>query len=147
MIGDLVQPTHLLLILIVALLVLGPKRLPEVGRSLGKGLRDFKDAVSSYSPDRLLDGDDEPAAHAPEAAASELRREPPAVAATAPAAPAQPPPALPAQSVSAASVQTAPGDAGEAPTAVSDAPSATHTQSEPVDAEVVPDEHAERTTR
>ncbi|HWE59603.1 MAG TPA: twin-arginine translocase TatA/TatE family subunit [Solirubrobacteraceae bacterium] len=42
MFGDIVQPTHLLLILVVALIVLGPKRLPEVGRSLGRGLRDFR---------------------------------------------------------------------------------------------------------
>jgi sec-independent protein translocase protein TatA len=46
-IGDILQPTHLLLILVVALLVLGPKRLPEVGRSLGRGLRDFRHALSS----------------------------------------------------------------------------------------------------
>jgi len=46
MIGDILQPTHLLFILVVALLVLGPKRLPEVGRSLGRGLRDFRVAVS-----------------------------------------------------------------------------------------------------
>jgi TatA/E family protein of Tat protein translocase len=45
-VGDILQPTHLLLILVVALVVLGPKRLPEVGRSLGKGLRDFRSAVS-----------------------------------------------------------------------------------------------------
>lgn len=45
--GDILQPTHLLFILIVALVVLGPKRLPEAGRALGRGLRDFKDAVSS----------------------------------------------------------------------------------------------------
>lgn len=42
MIGDIIQPTHLLLILLAALLVLGPKRLPGVGRSLGRGLRDFR---------------------------------------------------------------------------------------------------------
>lgn len=46
MVGDILQPTHLLFVLIVALLVLGPKRLPEVGRSLGRGLRDFKNAIS-----------------------------------------------------------------------------------------------------
>ena len=46
MIGDILQPTHLLFILVVALLVLGPKRLPEVGRSLGKGLRDFRAAMN-----------------------------------------------------------------------------------------------------
>jgi sec-independent protein translocase protein TatA len=50
-IGDILQPTHLLFVLVVALLVLGPKRLPEVGRSLGRGLRDFRNAMS---------GDEEP---------------------------------------------------------------------------------------
>jgi sec-independent protein translocase protein TatA len=45
-IGDILQPTHLLFILVVALLVLGPKRLPEVGRSLGRGMRDFRNAMS-----------------------------------------------------------------------------------------------------
>jgi sec-independent protein translocase protein TatA len=46
MIGDILQPTHLIFILVVALLVLGPKRLPEAGRALGKGLRDFRTAMS-----------------------------------------------------------------------------------------------------
>ncbi|WP_249010896.1 twin-arginine translocase TatA/TatE family subunit [Conexibacter sp. DBS9H8] len=46
MFGDILQPTHLIFIMLVALLVLGPKRLPEVGRSLGKGLRDFRSAMS-----------------------------------------------------------------------------------------------------
>jgi sec-independent protein translocase protein TatA len=45
-IGDILQPTHLLFVLVIALLVLGPKRLPEVGRSLGRGLRDFRNALS-----------------------------------------------------------------------------------------------------
>jgi sec-independent protein translocase protein TatA len=36
----------LILLLIVALLVFGPKRLPEMGRSLGKGMREFKDSLS-----------------------------------------------------------------------------------------------------
>jgi sec-independent protein translocase protein TatA len=45
-VGDILQPTHLIFVLVIALLVLGPKRLPEVGRSLGKGLRDFRTAVS-----------------------------------------------------------------------------------------------------
>jgi sec-independent protein translocase protein TatA len=43
---DILQPTHLLIVLVVALLVLGPKRLPEAGRSLGRSLRDFKDAIN-----------------------------------------------------------------------------------------------------
>jgi sec-independent protein translocase protein TatA len=45
-VGDILQPTHLLFVLVIALLVLGPKRLPEVGRSLGRGLRDFRNALS-----------------------------------------------------------------------------------------------------
>src|SRR5690242_8959514 len=45
MIGDILQPTHLIFVLVVALLVLGPKRLPEAGRALGKGIRDFKSAI------------------------------------------------------------------------------------------------------
>ena len=45
-IGDILQPTHLLFVLVIALLVLGPKRLPEVGRALGNGLRDFKSAIN-----------------------------------------------------------------------------------------------------
>ena len=38
--------TGLIVILIVALLVFGPKRLPEIGRSLGKGMREFKDSIT-----------------------------------------------------------------------------------------------------
>jgi sec-independent protein translocase protein TatA len=38
--------TGLIVILIVALLVFGPKRLPEIGRAVGKGMREFKDSIS-----------------------------------------------------------------------------------------------------
>ena len=82
MIGDVLAPTHLLLIMIVALLVLGPKRLPEVGRSLGKGLRDFREAMTSYHPSTLLGAEDEP----PTTAATAT---PPVAAAAATAAPPQ----------------------------------------------------------
>jgi sec-independent protein translocase protein TatA len=37
---------ELVVVLVVALLVLGPKRLPDAGRSLGRGLREFKDAIA-----------------------------------------------------------------------------------------------------
>lgn len=50
MVGDILQPTHLLLILIVALVVLGPKRLPEVGRAVGRSMHDFKGAISGEPP-------------------------------------------------------------------------------------------------
>ncbi len=44
MFEGLFQPMHLLIILVIALLVFGPKRLPEVGRSLGEGIRALKDS-------------------------------------------------------------------------------------------------------
>lgn len=40
------SPTHLLFIGVVALIVLGPKRLPELARALGKGVREFRQALS-----------------------------------------------------------------------------------------------------
>jgi sec-independent protein translocase protein TatA len=51
MIGDILQPTHLLLILVVALVVLGPKRLPEVGRAVGRSIHDFKGAINGEHRD------------------------------------------------------------------------------------------------
>jgi sec-independent protein translocase protein TatA len=49
---ELMQPSHLIFVLVIALIVLGPKRLPEVGRSLGRGMRDFRDALSGNDQDR-----------------------------------------------------------------------------------------------
>jgi sec-independent protein translocase protein TatA len=54
----------LILILLVALLVFGPKRLPEMGRSLGRGMREFKDSVTGSN--KHHDDDDEPARQIPE---------------------------------------------------------------------------------
>jgi sec-independent protein translocase protein TatA len=45
MIEGLLQPTHLLIILVVALFIFGPKKLPELGQGLGKGIRSFKDSM------------------------------------------------------------------------------------------------------
>ena len=62
----------LVIILIVLLLVFGPKRLPEMGRSLGRGMREFKDSVTGKDDDErsefqaALETDDAP---------SRLRRE------------------------------------------------------------------------
>jgi sec-independent protein translocase protein TatA len=61
--NDILQPTHLLLILVVALLVLGPKRLPEATRSIGRGIHDFKSAVTGDSPSDRVTA--EPAAREP----------------------------------------------------------------------------------
>ena len=41
-----VGPLELIVVLIIALIVLGPKRLPEVGRSVGRGMREFKEAIT-----------------------------------------------------------------------------------------------------
>jgi len=42
---------EILILLLVVLLVFGPKRLPEMGRSLGKGMREFKDSISGIEKD------------------------------------------------------------------------------------------------
>ena len=41
------NPAHIALLLIVVLIVLGPKRLPQAGRSLGRGMREFRDGISA----------------------------------------------------------------------------------------------------
>ncbi|HVP42812.1 MAG TPA: twin-arginine translocase TatA/TatE family subunit [Terriglobales bacterium] len=46
MLEGLFQPMHLLVILFIAVLVFGPKRLPELGKSLGEGIRGFKNAMN-----------------------------------------------------------------------------------------------------
>jgi sec-independent protein translocase protein TatA len=46
-----ISPWELLILLVVVLLVFGPKRLPEMGKSLGKGLREFKDSISGKDDD------------------------------------------------------------------------------------------------
>jgi sec-independent protein translocase protein TatA len=57
MIEGLLRPSHLLLILLVALFVFGPKKLPELGKGLAQGIRSFKDGIklSDQSAMRELD--------------------------------------------------------------------------------------------
>jgi len=43
--------TELIILLLVILIVFGPKRLPEMGRSLGKGMREFKESISGRDDD------------------------------------------------------------------------------------------------
>lgn len=45
MFEGLLQPSHLLIILVVALFIFGPKKLPELGQGLGKGIRSFRDSM------------------------------------------------------------------------------------------------------
>jgi sec-independent protein translocase protein TatA len=62
MVGDLLQPTHLIVLLVVVLLVFGPKRLPELGRSLGSGLRELKHSLGGHEDEAV---DPTPAASPP----------------------------------------------------------------------------------
>jgi sec-independent protein translocase protein TatA len=48
--GFVETPWHIILLLLIALLLFGGKRLPEMGRSLGHGMREFKDAVTGNHP-------------------------------------------------------------------------------------------------
>jgi TatA/E family protein of Tat protein translocase len=74
---------ELLILLVVLLLVFGARRLPEMGRSLGKGMREFKDAVTgieekaeaSPAPAELPSAPSEPAPPLSEAEAEKAERE------------------------------------------------------------------------
>jgi sec-independent protein translocase protein TatA len=57
MVMGLDNPIHIVFIVVILLLVFGAKRLPEIGRSLGSGMREFKDSVSGNSP---TDGTQQP---------------------------------------------------------------------------------------
>ncbi len=98
MITDLFTPGHIILVLVGALLIFGPKRLPDIGKSLGKGIREFRGALNSMTGDE------------PEV--------PPAPAATVPAPPA------PAQVVPAPAPAPVPTDAPPAPPAAPPTPQA-----------------------
>ena len=46
-------PLELIIVLVVVLVIFGPRRLPDLGRSLGRGMREFKDSVSGNDKDEL----------------------------------------------------------------------------------------------
>ncbi len=52
-----IGPMELIIVLAIALIVLGPKKLPEVGRSIGHGMREFKDSLTGKDDD---DDEDDP---------------------------------------------------------------------------------------
>jgi TatA/E family protein of Tat protein translocase len=56
------SPVHLLFLAVVALMVLGPKRLPELARALGKGIREFRESINlgGDDPDRPSERDRPP---------------------------------------------------------------------------------------
>ena len=62
-----IGPMEILIVLIVALVIFGPKRIPELGRSVGNGIREFRGTVSGEQP-ALADSDAKPARKADDAA-------------------------------------------------------------------------------
>ncbi len=52
---------ELIVVLVIALIIFGPRKLPEIGSALGKSLREFKKATSEVKKSISLDEDDEPA--------------------------------------------------------------------------------------
>jgi sec-independent protein translocase protein TatA len=62
-------PLEIVIILVIVLIIFGPKRLPDLGRSLGHGMREFKDSVTGKDKDELPEAPAEkaePAAEKPE---------------------------------------------------------------------------------
>lgn len=47
--GDLFSPLHIIVLLVIALLIFGPKRLPEIGSGLGKSIREFKQSMNNMT--------------------------------------------------------------------------------------------------
>jgi sec-independent protein translocase protein TatA len=87
------DPLHIAFLVVILLLVFGAKRLPEIGRSLGSGMREFKDSVSGESEKASLTAaSEQPPAPAPAQAPAQVPAQAPA-AQTPPAAPPVPAPA------------------------------------------------------
>ena len=54
MFTGILQPTHLIIVLVIALIFLGPKRLPAAGRAVGQGLKEFKNSIGGDHDDHLV---------------------------------------------------------------------------------------------
>ena len=85
-----IGPGELILILIIALVVLGPGKLPDVAQSLGKSLREFRKAASDVQDAAKVDAPAPPAQPTPSPNVPAVPAAPAAVAASAPAAVAAP---------------------------------------------------------
>jgi TatA/E family protein of Tat protein translocase len=101
-----IGPVELVIILVIALLVIGPGKLPDVGSALGKSIREFRKAATDVQESVKLDAPIAPAVPAPAAPAPVVApavvAAVPALAPPAPVAPAVPAPAAPAPVVAPA---------------------------------------------
>ena len=104
-----IGPLELVIVLVIALLVIGPKRLPEMGNSIGKTIREFRKASSDVSDAVTLEPEAKPAAQ--QATASTAT---PASATSGPAEPAAPPSATETTAAPPAPTEAAPAATAEA---------------------------------
>src|SRR3954468_14855617 len=89
-----IGPLELIIVLVIILVIFGPKRLPQAGRSLGQGLREFKDSVTGKDKDKDS-GTVQASSELPPAAAPAPRAPPPPPPSRAPRNPQPPPAATP----------------------------------------------------
>jgi sec-independent protein translocase protein TatA len=81
------NPIHIAFLVVILLLVFGAKRLPEIGRSLGSGMREFKDSISGEAKPVLSATVQQPPVQQPQPPVAQPAATPPPVAAPAPAEP------------------------------------------------------------
>jgi len=74
-------PIEIIIVLIIVLIIFGPKRLPDLGRSLGRGMREFKDSVTGKDKDELPEADSRERQDKPHAQAQQDKPEPAATTA------------------------------------------------------------------
>jgi sec-independent protein translocase protein TatA len=72
-----IGPTELIIVLVIVLVIFGPKRLPGLGRSLGSGMREFRDSVTGKSSGHDLDEDDDDSRSQANAALGRAEETPP----------------------------------------------------------------------
>ena len=53
-----IGPLEIAIVLVIVLLIFGPKRLPDLGRSMGRGMREFKDSITGKDDDKEIDSGD-----------------------------------------------------------------------------------------
>ncbi|MGA2163292.1 MAG: twin-arginine translocase TatA/TatE family subunit [Solirubrobacteraceae bacterium] len=83
------NPIHIAFLVVILLLVFGARRLPEIGRSLGSGMREFKDSISGDAKPALSATAQQPPVQQPQPPVAQPAPAPPPVATPAPA-PAEP---------------------------------------------------------